>query len=165
MIWDFLDAIIGRHTGTALQILSSVLSQGEEPERVLAILGRTLPRLILSKVLSSGATPPAEAASALRSPAWQVSRLFKQASEFEMRDLRRMLSALVDLDFDYKSGRLPYRGLDGRIGGAYGAILLSAVRRTGGGRPSLGGLFPGATGLRTGLRSGLRSRFRADSGI
>ncbi len=111
VIWDFLDAIIGRHTGTALQILSSVLSQGEEPERVLAILGRTLPRLILSKVLSSGATPPAEAASALRSPAWQVSKLFKQASEFEMRDLRRMLSALVDLDFDYKSGRLPYGGL------------------------------------------------------
>ncbi len=37
--------------------------------------------------------------------------LSRQAYEFEMIDLRKMLSALVDLDLDYKSGRLAYGGL------------------------------------------------------
>ena len=110
-IWEYLDAVIERHTGTALRILTSALSQGEQPELVLAILGRTIPRLILSKVLTSRRTPPGEAASALGVPAWQAGKLSRQASRFEVIDLRKMLSALVDLDFHYKSGRLAYGGL------------------------------------------------------
>ena len=110
-IWEYLDAVIERRTGTALGILTTAVNNGEPPELVLAILGRTIPRLILIKALTAGRAPPRETASALRVPAWQARKLSGQASRFETRELRKMLTALVDLDFDYKSGRLPYGGL------------------------------------------------------
>ena len=110
-IWEYLDAVIERRMGTALGILTTALSNGEPPELVLAILGRTIPRLILIKALTAHRTPPGEVASALRVPAWQARKLSGQASRFESSELRKMLSALVDLDFDYKAGRLPYGGL------------------------------------------------------
>ena len=110
-IWEYLDAVIERRTGMALGILTAALGNGEPPELVLAILGRTIPRLILIKALTARRTPPGEAASALRVPAWQARKLSGQASRFESNELRKMLSAIVDLDFDYKAGRLPYGGL------------------------------------------------------
>ena len=110
-IWEYLDAVIERRTGAALDVLTRALNNGEPPELVLAMLGRTVPRLILTKALAAGRTPPGEVASALRVPAWQARKLSGQASRFESSELRRMLTALVDLDFDYKAGRLPYGGL------------------------------------------------------
>lgn len=110
-IWEYLDAVIERRTGAALDVLTRALNNGEPPELVLAILGRTVPRLILTKALAAGRTPPGEVASALRVPAWQARKLSGQASRFESSELRKMLTALVDLDFDYKAGRLPYGGL------------------------------------------------------
>ena len=110
-IWEYLDAVIERRTGTALGVLTTALSNGEPPEFVLAILGRTVPRLILTKALVARRTPPGEVASALRVPAWQARKLSGQASRFEASELREMLTALVDLDFDYKAGSLPYGGL------------------------------------------------------
>ena len=110
-VWDFLDAVIERHTGTALRVLASVISQGEPPELVLALLARTMPRLIMSKALTTSGVPPDQWASRLGVRDWQARKLGEQSSSFDMIDLKRMLAAIVDLDLRYKSGRLEYGGL------------------------------------------------------
>lgn len=111
VIWSYLDAIVAKHTGVALSVLDSAIEQGDEPEYVLALLASTLRRLILTKELAARKAPEQEVAAVLGVPPWQARRAQGQAAAIPGDDLRRMLAAVVDLDYRQKSGRLEHGGL------------------------------------------------------
>ncbi len=111
VVWDYLGAVSNREPGRALQILGTTLSQGAEPEFVLAILGTNLRRLLDVTDMTRSGVPAPEMQSALRVADWQLKRLQNESGSFRPGELRTMLRKLVDLDLRHKTGGLRHGGL------------------------------------------------------
>lgn len=111
VVWDYLDAVVERQPGRALQILGSTFAQGSEPEYVLALLGTTVRRLLDVSDMIQARVPAKEMQSALRVADWQLRRLQQEAASFRPGELATMLHKLVDLDLRQKTGGLRHGGL------------------------------------------------------
>lgn len=111
VVWDYLGAVVAGEPGRALQILGTTLSQGAEPEFVLAILGTNVRRLLDVADMTRSGVPAKEMQSALRVADWQLRRLQDEAGSFRPGELRTMLEKLVDLDLRQKTGGLRHGGL------------------------------------------------------
>lgn len=111
VVWDYLKAVLQNRPGKALEILTAVLSQGAEPEFILAILGTNLRRLLDVDEMTRSNIPVEKMQSALHVANWQMKRLQDEAHYFRPGELKTMLAKLVELDMCQKTGALRHGGL------------------------------------------------------
>jgi len=106
-IWQLVDAVGARDRRTALAASGSLLSDGEPPLRVLAMIARQL--RILSRMrdaLQSGASPQ-DAAKRAGAPPFKARDLANAARRFDDRHLRQAFTLLAETDVALKGSRRP----------------------------------------------------------
>lgn len=105
-IFDLLDAIGQQQSAAALQALSQLLSLGEPPLRVLAMMARHMVQLLQTKLLVEEGTPSAQVRSQLRVPAFVARKLQAQARHFSTEQLMAAVQACYETDLAIKTGKL-----------------------------------------------------------
>lgn len=119
-IFDFFDALLERKTGEAQMILARLISEGEPPIRLLAVLSNRLGDfLIAAKLTNALRLPPSESAGAFARTVYRslpdaarkhftnpyrTYHVFRVARARGYRSLRALHRRLVQLDLDLKTG-------------------------------------------------------------
>lgn len=101
-IFGFIDAVAGRQTGTALDLMHRLLRQGEAPQALFWMLTRHFRML-----LSVGQLPSRKVAEALGIQAWRAEKLVRQSGNFSESELARAYGTLSDADRRMKRSEEP----------------------------------------------------------
>lgn len=101
-IFGFIDAVAGRQTGTALDLMHRLLRQGEPPQAMFWMLTRHFRML-----LAVGELPSRKVADSLSIPAWRAEKLVRQSGNFSESDLARAYGVLADADRKMKRSEEP----------------------------------------------------------
>ncbi len=90
----------------ALRLLRLLLSQGEEPLHLLALIQGHYRRLLVAQELMSEGATPAQLAQELRLPPWLLSRVAAQARIHPLSRLRRIFRELGETEAAIKRGQM-----------------------------------------------------------
>lgn len=101
-IFGFIDAVAGRQTGTALDLMHRLLRQGEAPQAIFWMLTRHFRML-----LAVGDLPSRKVSETLNLPAWRAEKLTRQSTNFTESELARAYGALADADRKMKRSEEP----------------------------------------------------------
>lgn len=104
-VFDLTKAISDRNPRAALKIAHDLLTGGEGPVRLLALIGREVRLLLAVKLLGQRIADAPTIASELGLHDWVAQRYVKQANAFTLKELQQALAALVEADLAIKSGR------------------------------------------------------------
>jgi DNA polymerase-3 subunit delta len=105
-VFDLTAAATEGRRQEALRLLRHLLSQGEEPLGLLALLHRQCRRLLLARYLLERGSGEGEAARELGLPPWAARRLLVQARRLPLPRLRAAYRRLLEADAAIKRGRL-----------------------------------------------------------
>jgi len=105
-VFDLTAAVAEGRPRDALRLLRGLLSQGEEPLGLLALLHRQYRRLLLARWLSERGAGEGEAARELGVPPWAARRTLVQARRLPLPRLRAAYRRLLETDAAIKRGRL-----------------------------------------------------------
>ncbi|MBI4753214.1 DNA polymerase III subunit delta, partial [Candidatus Desantisbacteria bacterium] len=103
-IFELMDAIGQKKTQQAIKVLNDLLSQKEEPVKILFMITRHLRNIFKLKLLQKQGVPPAQIWKTLKInwPVQQTS-LLKQAEFHQEQDLRNVFTLLLETDISLKS--------------------------------------------------------------
>ncbi len=106
-IWELVDAVSMRDSKGFLKAAASLLSHGEPPLRILAMIARQL-RMVarIRHALRSGMSPE-QAASEAGAPPFKARELAVAAKRFRNTDLAAAFQILAETDVALKSSRRP----------------------------------------------------------
>ena len=97
-LYKLADALAARKTVTALELMTSLLDEGEAALRILATLHRSLRQVRGAKALQARRTPPPEVARRLQIPPFKVGDVMTAAGRWSEADLARAFRALGEAD-------------------------------------------------------------------
>jgi DNA polymerase-3 subunit delta len=102
-VFDFTDAVGSKSLGTSLQLLQSLMEQGDSPVAILALLIRHVGILRKTRWLLDSGLPRAQYASKLKIPPFTVGKYTEQAGRFTDQDLWSAYETLLKADNRIKS--------------------------------------------------------------
>jgi DNA polymerase-3 subunit delta len=105
-VFEFLDALGGRDTASALALLDRLVASGESVHGVLAMSARHVRGLLGARALMDRGTRVDEMAPSLGMAPWQVRNVVAQAGNFTPAELSRALRGLAAVEAELKSGAL-----------------------------------------------------------
>jgi DNA polymerase III subunit delta len=105
-VFQMVDALGQRRGQPALAALRALLDSGDEPLRIFGMIARQIRLLIqMREQLDAGASVNA-AAQALNQRDFVAKKLAEQARQYKMETLERILSLLLEMDVDIKTGQI-----------------------------------------------------------
>ena len=96
IIFSFVDAFSERNKGKAIQILNEMLSAGEPPLRILAMINRQLRLLISAKELKSEGQTYRQAAKKLGEHPYPIQKCYRFCDNFSFSELEKFLSRALE---------------------------------------------------------------------
>lgn len=109
-VFDLVEALGQEDATTAGRLLQRALDHdGEQPLRLLAMIGRQYRLIILAKALLAEGRKPPEIARELGVQEWTAPRLIAQAGRHTFARLERNLELVLEADEAIKTGRLTDR--------------------------------------------------------
>ncbi len=104
-IFSLTDALGRKDAGTALEVLRSLLDQGEPIPGIIGMLGKHLRLLIMVKLLMGRGYSSREIAQRLGVLPFVVEKAMRQSGNFSLEYLKKAYESLLDLDVALKTGR------------------------------------------------------------
>ena len=104
-VFQLTDALGRKDRQAAMENYQVMLQNRESVTGILFMIGRQIRQISQTKILLEKRTPAAEIAKLLGVQPFVLNKLTAQAKLFRMEELSRLLRELVQLEWDYKSGR------------------------------------------------------------
>ncbi len=104
-IFELVDAVAGRKRDAALKILDGLLSQGQAPVYLAAMLSRHFLQLLEASLLKSDGATPQTLPRLMGVHPYAAKKLYQQAAAIPRPAIEAILSLLLSLDHDLKRGR------------------------------------------------------------
>ena len=115
-VFRMVDAIVGGRAAQAVALMRELLTDGQEPLGLLAMMLRQYRLLQNVKILQLEKVPRQEYDSRLSLRSFQTDQLVAQASRLSGREVRDNLEICLDTEYRVKSGRLNDRtGLEAAL--------------------------------------------------
>ena len=108
-IFRFTDAVAARDAPTALKQLGRLVTEGESPLGILALLDRTVGHMLAVKEMRRRRGSRGELTQVLGIQPWLVDKLARDADRFEESELSQALAVLARFDRAMKTSRTPGR--------------------------------------------------------
>ena len=106
-IFAAVDAIVDGHPGEALRLLTQLMSEGREPQYLIAMIERQLRLMALARDLSDRAVAPSEMGRRMGTNSdFVIRKTLGQARRTSMANISRMYQRVLRSDLDIKTGRL-----------------------------------------------------------
>jgi len=105
-VYDMAEALLAGKGARAMEMLSSLLRDGEERLMLLSLLGRQCRQLRDAKALSSVGASPGEMASRLGVPPFVVRKVQDTARAYSLNQLNQMSRLCLETEYQVKSGQL-----------------------------------------------------------
>lgn len=109
-VFQLVDAVVLGQQAQALRQMHTLLTAGESPLGILAMLLRQYRMLQRVKILKLEKVPPQDYAAALGVADWQVRNYLRQADAITGRDVREGIRCCLEMEFKVKSGQVSHRG-------------------------------------------------------
>lgn len=106
VIFDLTDNLATKKIDVALDILDNLIYQKEAIQKILVTLYNHFKKLYLCTIAISENRDIATSLELKPNQTFLVSKYKKQASYFRNGELRRILNELIDLDYNYKNGKI-----------------------------------------------------------
>ncbi len=104
-IFSLTDALGRKDAGAALEVLRSLLDQGEPMVGIIGMLGKHLRLLLMVKLLMARGYSSREIALRLRVLPFVVDKAIRQCGNFSVEYLKRAYERLLEVDVALKTGR------------------------------------------------------------
>jgi len=104
-VFQLTDALGRKDRQAAMENYQVMLQNRESVTGILFMIGRQIRQISQTKILLEKRTPAAEIAKLLGVQPFVLNNLTAQAKLFRMEELSRLLRELVQLEWNYKSGR------------------------------------------------------------
>ncbi len=111
IIFDLTDNLGAKKTDKAIEILDNLIFLREPPAKILVTLYNHFKKLYYCSMAIKENTDVTKALNLKPNQMFLVSKYKKQVGFFKSKDLRKLLEALSDLDYNYKIG-----GIDLELG-------------------------------------------------
>ena len=111
VIFDLTDNLGNKKTDKALEILDNLIFLKEPVPKILVTLYNHFKKLYFCNIAQKNNLDIASSLNLKPNQMFLITKYKKQASFFKIKDLRKMLEELADLDYNYKTG-----GIDVEIG-------------------------------------------------
>lgn len=106
VIFDLTDNLAIRKIENALEILDNLIYQKEAIQKILVTLYNHFKKLYLCKIAVIENRDIIKALNLKPNQTFLVTKYKKQASYFKEKELREIINAFIDLDYNYKNGRI-----------------------------------------------------------
>lgn len=101
-VFGFVDAVAGRESGQALEVLHRLVRMGESPQALFWLLARHFRMLLVA-----GSTNPKEVAKQLGLPSWRAEKLSRQSRNYTPDELANAFVLLAEADRRMKKSEEP----------------------------------------------------------
>jgi DNA polymerase-3 subunit delta len=109
-VFDLVEALGTNNLAVAARLMAHALDvDGEQPLRLLALIGRQYRLILMARALQMQGSGPAEMAKQLGVPDWTVPKLLSQASRHSFEHLQGALEHILAADEAIKTGRFTDR--------------------------------------------------------
>lgn len=106
-IFDMISEITAHHTEQALSIYMDVRKMQTPPQVILALMIRNYNQLLQVGELDARGMSADEIASAVHANPWALrKRILPEARQYSAQEMREALQDCIQMDQDYKSGRI-----------------------------------------------------------
>ena len=106
VIFDLTDSLGSKNTKKALEVLNNLLYQKEPIQKILVTLYNHFKKLYIVKLSEKYNKNVAESLNLKPNQAFLVNKYKAQCRYFSEQELRTLLSRLIDLDYNYKIGKI-----------------------------------------------------------
>ncbi|GFO56701.1 DNA polymerase III subunit delta [Geomonas sp. Red276] len=120
-VFEFTDALGMKDLKTALRMLTTILSDGEAPLRVLGAVARHYRQLWQVRALLDKKVPSSELAKSAGIAPYFLQKVTAQARNYQARELKKVFEGMVELDLAFKSG--------GQEAALFERFVIDACRR------------------------------------
>ena len=104
VIWDLTDLLGNKNINGALDNLHGLIYNKEPVQKLLTLIYNHFKKLYLTKLSVNYNKPIAESLSLRPNQMFLATKYKKQSSYFDEKNLREILTSLIDLDANYKLG-------------------------------------------------------------
>jgi DNA polymerase-3 subunit delta len=132
-VFAMADAVIEGRARDAVDLLQRLLSEGEAPQLLLAMIARQYRLLLLAKELLERRVRAPEISAQLGVQGFVIQRLLQQAPLYTLDGLRQAYRKLLDADLSVKRGQMDDESALQLL--IFELAALAATRATPGGRP------------------------------
>ena len=105
-ILNLVDFILGRRTVQAIELLQSLISQKEEPIKILALMASQIRLIYVSKDLARKGYGQQKIAGMLKVHPFRIKLALEKAVSFHQEDLMKFLDMIADADYKMKTGQM-----------------------------------------------------------
>lgn len=105
-VFVMMEDIVHKRMARAFDILHELLKQREEPIRLIMLIARQFRLILQVKDLAAQGYSQAQIATSIGSHPYPVKLAGEQGRKYEIAELRRILTAIAELDYQMKSGRV-----------------------------------------------------------
>ena len=106
-IFALTDAISNKNKALALKLLEEQLRQGANEVYLLTMLARQIKILLAVRAALDSGLDSRAIGQSMKIHPYVLQKSLSQARNFNLSGLKTILSAIVKLDYNYKSGKLP----------------------------------------------------------
>ncbi len=106
VIFELTDHLAMRKIDKALEVLDNLIYQKEPIQKILVTLYGHFKKIYLCTVAVKLNKDVVNSLNLKPNQTFLVTKYKKQASYFKMTELRKILEALIDLDYNYKNGKI-----------------------------------------------------------
>jgi len=106
-IFALTDAIGNKNKALALALLEDQLRQGQNDVYLMTMLGRQVKILLAVRSALDNGFDAKKIAQAMKLHPYVLQKSINQARNFNSASLKALLTALVRMDYNYKTGKLP----------------------------------------------------------
>ncbi len=101
----FLDALADKNAALALPLVAPLSREGKDAAAMIGLINSRLKQIENFKKLKSGGMPVPQIASRLSLSRYSLSRVQRQAANFQVKELERNFQLLLDSDVAIKTGQ------------------------------------------------------------
>ncbi|SDI34597.1 DNA polymerase III subunit delta [Natribacillus halophilus] len=105
-IFQLIDAVSENQTGKALQLFDDLLRTGEEPIKIIVLIGRQFRMMGMAREMSKRGYNQQKMASQLGVPPFVAKRLRAKAQSVQEEAIARALSFIAETDYKMKQGTM-----------------------------------------------------------
>ena len=109
-VYDLADALLSGQAGRAVNMLDSLLRDGEERLSLLPMLGRQCRQMKYARALAAQGAQTEEIGRALGVPGFIARRILSTARNYSLDQLNGMCALCLDTEYQVKSGRMMEAG-------------------------------------------------------
>lgn len=106
-VWELIDAVAERNVSVTLQRAHQLLSQGEEPLRLLALIIYQFRQLLVGRAAADAGATIQDAARQARVPRFKVQAFGRHIGNYRRVELLSALERLAEADRALKSSKMP----------------------------------------------------------